>query len=240
MKKSRTVPPPSAVESPPFVTCPLVDLLVDARTELFELVVARVCRCSTRCSKRIGRRSAARGMRIVAERAASRAGTVRSEVVLGGRKVAVHRPRVRADGQEVPLPTFQAMAHEDPLNRRVVEQMLVGVATRRYARSLEPVPAAMMSRGTSKSAVSRRFVAKTTAQLAAWQTAPLDGLDLVGAAHRRRAHRRALPDRGARDRGRRPETRARPVGRRHGERAVCQGLLANLQSRGCARTAACW
>jgi transposase-like protein len=72
------------------------------------------------------------------------------------------------------------MADVDPLNRRVVEQMLVGVATRRYARSLEPVPATMRSRGTSKSAVSRRFVAKTAAQLAAWQTASLDTLDLVG------------------------------------------------------------
>ncbi len=60
------------------------------------------------------------------------------------------------------------MADVDPLNRRVVEQMLVGVATRRYARSLEPVPTTMRSRGTSKSAVSRRFVAKTAAQLAAW------------------------------------------------------------------------
>jgi hypothetical protein len=59
-----------------------------------------------------------------------------SEVVLGGRMVAVRRPHVRADGQEVPLPTFQAMAAVDPLNRRGVEQMLVGVATRRYARSL--------------------------------------------------------------------------------------------------------
>src|SRR5919201_5513582 len=37
----------------------------------------------------------------------------------------------------------------------------------------------MQSRGTSKSAVSRRFVARTTAQLAAWQSAPLDALDLV-------------------------------------------------------------
>ncbi len=37
----------------------------------------------------------------------------------------------------------------------------------------------MVSRGTSKSSVSRRFVAKTTAQRRAWQSAPLDGLDLV-------------------------------------------------------------
>ncbi len=72
------------------------------------------------------------------------------------------------------------MADVDPLNRRVVEQMLVGVATRRYARSLEPVPATMRSPGTSKGAVSRRFVAKTAAQLAAWQTTSFEALDLVG------------------------------------------------------------
>jgi putative transposase len=71
------------------------------------------------------------------------------------------------------------MAATDPLNRRVVEQMLVGVATRQYVRSLEPLDPEMKSRGTSKSAVSRRFVARTTAQLAAWQSAPLDALHLV-------------------------------------------------------------
>ena len=40
------------------------------------------------------------------KRMASRAGTVPSEVVLGGRKVEIRRPRVRADGEEVALPTF--------------------------------------------------------------------------------------------------------------------------------------
>jgi hypothetical protein len=53
------------------------------------------------------------------------------------------------------------------LNRRVVDQMLVVVATRHYARSLAPVPAGVVSGGTSKSRVSRRFVAKTTGQLRA-------------------------------------------------------------------------
>jgi transposase-like protein len=178
VKKSGTVPHPVAVESPRHL--PLVDLLVDARSELFELAVRsglkvletmleedRVALCGPRYAHGVAR-------------AAARAGTVRSEVVLGGRKIAVRRPRVRAGGQEVSLPTFCAMADVDPLNRRVVEQMLVGVTTRRYARSLEPAPATVTSRGTSKSAVSRRFVAKTTAQLAAWQTASLDALDLVG------------------------------------------------------------
>ena len=110
------------------------------------------------------------------ERPASRAGTTRSEVVVGGRKVAIQRPRVRTAACEVALPTFEAMAATDPLDRRVVEQMLVGVATRQYARSLEPVGPEVKSRGTSKSAVSRRFVARTTAQLAAWQTPSRSGL----------------------------------------------------------------
>lgn len=163
MKKSRTVPPPTAVESPGVRHLPLVDLLVDTRTELVELAVR--------------------------------------------------------SGLQV-------------LNRRVVEQMLVGVATRGYARSLEPVPAPITSRGTSKSAVSRRFVAKTTAQLAAWQSAPLDALDLVallidgvhlgdhclivalGIAADGQKHALGLWD-GSTENA-----------------TVCQGLLANLQSRG--------
>lgn len=230
MKQSRTVLPCPRVESPRHL--PLVDLLVDARTELFELAVRSGLKVLETMLEED--RTAVCGPRYahVADRAASRAGTVSSEVVLGGRKVAVRRPRVRAGGREVPLPTFTAMADVDPLNRRVVEQMLVGVATRRYARSLEPVPATMRSRGTSKSAVSRRFVAKTAAALTAWQTASLEGLDLVGllidgvhvAEHclivalgiAADGHKHAL---GLWD------------GSTENAR-VCQDLLANLQSRG--------
>ena len=199
MKESRTVHRPVAVESARHL--PLVDLLVDARSELFELAVRSGLKVLETMLEED--RTAVCGPRYahVADRQAVRAGTVQSEVVLGGRKVTVRRPRVRAGGQEVALPTFQAMADVDPLNRRVVEQMLVGVATRRYARSLEPVPAAIRSRGTSKSAVSRRFVAKTAAQLAAWQTASLDCDGPGRPAHRRCPYRRALSDRGARHRG---------------------------------------
>jgi hypothetical protein len=39
--------------------------------------------------------------------------------------------------------------------------MLVGLSTRKYGRSLEPVPAKLGAHGTSKSAVRRRFVEKT-------------------------------------------------------------------------------
>ena len=68
-------------------------------------------------------------------RAASRAGTVRSEVVLWGRKVAIRRPQARAADGEVPLPTFQTMAQTDALDRRIVEQMLTQ-APRKVATTL--------------------------------------------------------------------------------------------------------
>jgi putative transposase len=179
MKKSRISRPCARAESPTMRTLPLVDLLLDTKAELFELMIRSGLRVLDAMLEED--RTTLCGPRYVhdATRAASRAGTVPSEVVLGGRKVAVQRPRVRADGHEVPLPTFQALAARDPLDRRALEQMLVGVTTRQYARSLEPIPADVASRGVSKSSVSRRFVARTTAQLRAWQTAPLDALDLV-------------------------------------------------------------
>jgi len=179
MKKSHIVRPVPQDDSP-LRHLPLVDLLVDTRAELFELAMRAGLRVFTTMLEED--RTALCGPRYAhqPDREASRAGTVPSEVVLGGRKVALARPRVRSAAGEVPLPTFTTMASTDPLDRRVVEQMLVGVATRQYARSLDPLPADVPSRGTSKSAVSRRFVAKTRAQLETWQAAPLDELDLVG------------------------------------------------------------
>jgi transposase-like protein len=109
-----------------------------------------------------------------------RGGTVDGELVLGGRRGAVRRPRVRrVGGGEVRLPSYERLRAEDPLDERAVEQMLVGVATRKYDRSLEALPASVVTRGTSKSAVSRRFVARTRAELDAWARRPLGELDLV-------------------------------------------------------------
>ncbi len=96
---------------------------------------------------------------------ASRWGVGPGEAVLGGRRVKLERPRVRREGKEVPLTAYEQFQVEDPLTERAVEQMLVGVSTRKYARSLEPVTPSLEELGTSKSAVSRRFVAKTAAQL---------------------------------------------------------------------------
>ena len=113
-------------------------------------------------------------------RDAHRAGSAPGELVLGGRRVQVRRPRARTlDGREIALPSWVAFADEDPLHHRAVEQMLVGVSTRRYARTLEPVPDDVAVRGTSHSAVSRRFVAATERQMDEWLGRDLSALDLV-------------------------------------------------------------
>jgi len=117
------------------------------------------------------------------DRAAVRHGREAGEVTLGGRRVAVERPRVRtADGQaEVPLQTYAHFADRDPLSRVVLEQLLAGVSTRRFERTREPVgeEVEQESRSTSKSAVSREFVARTRENLDALMSRRLDDVRLA-------------------------------------------------------------
>lgn len=113
-----------------------------------------------------------------AERTAFRAGSTTSEVALGGRRIALRRLRARGPDGELPLPSFAWAAAGDPLDRHTLEAIACGVSTRKYARSLEPLPAGTRERSVSKSAVSRRFVALSAKQLSDWLSTPLDGLDL--------------------------------------------------------------
>src|SRR5215469_15366004 len=102
----------------------------------------------------------------VTGREAIRAGHVSSSLTLGGRRAEVKRPRVRSiDGHELGLPSWQTWSSRDPLHERAVEQMVLGVSSRRYARSLEPVPDELRVHGVSKSAVSERFVVGTARKL---------------------------------------------------------------------------
>jgi putative transposase len=117
------------------------------------------------------------------ERAATRHGSGRGSVTLGGRRVPVTRPRVRAiDGSgEVPVPAYELFSGTELLGRMALERMLAGVSTRRYPAALEPVgeQVGRDAKATSKSAVSRKFVAMTETALADLLAADLSGLDLV-------------------------------------------------------------
>jgi transposase-like protein len=117
------------------------------------------------------------------DRAATRHGRERGSVTLGGRRVPVTRPRVRAvDGSgEVPVPTYELFTSTELLGRMAVERMLAGVSTRRYPVALEPVGDQVEAdaTSTSRSAVSRKFVAMTETALSDLLAADLTGLDLV-------------------------------------------------------------
>jgi len=86
---------------------------------------------------------------------------------MGGRTVTLKRPRVRtSDGcREVPLESWEQFRAADPLTDRAVEQMVLGVSTRKYERSLEPLPDSIDAGGMSKSSVSRRFIQGTQKKL---------------------------------------------------------------------------
>jgi transposase-like protein len=114
-------------------------------------------------------------------RVATRHGSERGSVVLGGRRVPVRRPRARtADGHEVPLACYRLFAAEDQLTAVVMERMLAGLATRRHPAAAEPVGTRVQAQAsaTSRSAVSRRFVAQTKTALADLLARDLTGLDV--------------------------------------------------------------
>jgi transposase-like protein len=117
------------------------------------------------------------------ERVAYRHGGDDGEVTLGSRRVGVRRPRMRAKdgGGEVPVATYEHFASRDVLSAVVLERILAGVSTRRFVRTQEPVGEQVEAeaRSTSKSAVSRTFVARTAETLKALMSRRLEDVRLA-------------------------------------------------------------
>ncbi len=112
------------------------------------------------------------------DRRAYRHGHDVGELVLGGRKVRVPKPRVRSvAGRELELPHWRHFSLEDPLDERVQQQILLGVSTRGYRQSLEPLPVELEERGVRRSSVSRRFVARTACAVGVFLNRPLGDID---------------------------------------------------------------
>ncbi len=112
------------------------------------------------------------------ERTAKRHGPGRGTVSLGGRRLPIRRPRVRSvgdDEHELSLESYDTFAGTDLLADGIVARMLAGLSTRRYGVGLEPVGEQVeaAASGTSKSAVSRRFVAATAERLSELLARPL-------------------------------------------------------------------
>jgi putative transposase len=115
------------------------------------------------------------------ERTAVRHGTERGSVTLGGRRTSVQRPRMCGTGGEVALPSYELFNSNEILGRMAMTKMLGGLSSRRYTVGLEPVGEKVerAASATSKSAVSRRFVAMTETGLGELLAAPLGNMDLV-------------------------------------------------------------
>ncbi len=117
------------------------------------------------------------------DRVAKRHGHTQGEVTLGGRRVAVSRPRVRSvdDRSEVGLDSYREFAARDQLSEVVAERVLAGVSTRRYRQTQEPVGSDVEenARSSSKSAVSREFKRRARTALAQLLSRRLESFELV-------------------------------------------------------------
>ena len=98
----------------------------------------------------------------------------------GGQRITVPCPRIRAvGGSEAQLKSALHFRTVDPVPARVLNQILLGVSTRGYRHSLEPVPDGISARGASKSAASRHLIARMSGQLREQLRRRLDQLDLL-------------------------------------------------------------
>src|SRR3954449_1755046 len=131
------------------------------------------------------------------DRMANRHGHEDGSMTLGGRRVAVRRPRVRtADGEhELPVATYGYFADRDPLTRAVMDRMLAGVSTRKFAQVGEPVGLGVETEAsaTGKSSVWEMFVERTRTALEELMSRRLedvrlavmmlDGMEVAEATH---------------------------------------------------------
>ncbi len=130
------------------------------------------------------------------ERTASRHGHEDGSMTMGGRRVPVSRPRARSvDGKELAVASYEYFAARDPLQRAVMDRMLAGVSTRKFARVGEPVGEEVerAAKSKGKSTVSEMFIEKTRTALGELMARRLDdmrlavmmldGLEIAGRVH---------------------------------------------------------
>ena len=110
-------------------------------------------------------------------------GHTQSEIGYHGGRVKVQRPRVRDHaGKEVGLESWQVLRDGNLLLEWALNLIVLNVSTRKYHRAVR-LPEGDLAKargdGTSKSAVSRRFVALSRKKMKAWLASDLSELDLL-------------------------------------------------------------
>src|SRR5215218_2888794 len=117
------------------------------------------------------------------DRTARRHGHGNGSMTLGGRRVIKQKPRMRTvdDEHELPVATYGYFADRDPLTRAVMDRMLAGVSTRKFARVGEPVGEEVeaSASATGKTAVSDMFIERTRTALSDLMARRLDDVRLA-------------------------------------------------------------
>ena len=93
-------------------------------------------------------------------RTAYRHGFQNTTVPMGNQRLAIKRPRVRSietEG-ELPIPSYEVFASNDELLEAALNRMLHGLSTRDYRNGIEGYSDIAETSGTSKSAISQRFI----------------------------------------------------------------------------------
>jgi transposase-like protein len=101
------------------------------------------------------------------------------QVMLSDRRLEVERPRLRTrgrHGREVEVPAYEAMHNGEQMGARMLEILMRGVSTRNYK---EVIPSLAETVGVSKSAVSRRVVEASEAEVEALLSRRFDELKLL-------------------------------------------------------------
>jgi putative transposase len=141
---------------------PMLDLIEQAQCAIDELVdvmgratieaILQMSAAQIAGAKQQGKRT---------ERDLAYHGTQKGRVALKERQLRVDKPRLRkkcraaGDTGEIEIPAYAAMQKDQGLADRMLEIMLAGVSTRRYA---EVLPEMAEQVGISKSQVSREFI----------------------------------------------------------------------------------
>ena len=160
---------------------PMVDLIEQCRLACDELIEV-TGRAAIEAVLQLSASQAAGGP---AQQGKRRAGDVvfygrqPGQVMLSDRKLEVQRPRLRRrgrPGQEVEVPAYQAMHNGEQMGARMLDILMRGVSTRNYK---EVIPTMAETVGVSKSAVSRRVVEASEAEVEALLSRRFDDLKLL-------------------------------------------------------------
>ena len=182
-RRAQPDPVPGEVAVPDQVIVSMAEIAGAAREGLLALAVSTGLQVMTAMFEEDVTRLCGPGGKHNPDRAGYRHGSEAGSVTLGGRRLAVTRPRVRAaDGSgERHLASYDLFSSTEILGQLALEKMLAGLSSRRYPHGLEPAGQAVeqAASATSKSAVSRRFVAATETALAELMSRRLEDLDLV-------------------------------------------------------------